>query len=88
MTGAWSPALRSGPGSTGSRAEWHGDGGVLERGADDLGRVDDAHLEQVAELAGVNHVLRDDPTDNVGNYARQDPLSAQLTTALDEFVGK
>ncbi|MCB0923513.1 MAG: hypothetical protein KDB50_03055 [Mycobacterium sp.] len=43
---------------------------------------------QVAELAGVNHVLRDDPTDNVGNYARQDPLSAQLTTALDEFVGK
>jgi hypothetical protein len=43
---------------------------------------------QVAELAGVNHVLRDDPTDNVGNYARQDPLSAQLTTALDEFVAK
>jgi len=43
---------------------------------------------QVAELAGVNHVLRDDPTDNVGNYARQDPLSAQLTTALDEFVTK
>lgn len=48
-----------------------------------------AHTElQVAELAGVNHVLRDDPTDNVGNYARQDPLSAQLTTALDEFVTK
>lgn len=43
---------------------------------------------QVVELTGVNHVLRDDPTDNVGNYARQDPLSAQLTTALDAFVNK
>ena len=42
----------------------------------------------VVELKGVNHVLRDDPTDNVGNYAKQDPLSPQLTTALDAFVGK
>ncbi|WP_299561482.1 hypothetical protein [uncultured Mycolicibacterium sp.] len=40
----------------------------------------------VVELKGVNHVLRDDPTDNVGNYASQDPLSPQLVKALDGFV--
>jgi len=39
-------------------------------------------------LKGVNHVLRDDPTDNVANYARQDPLSPQLVTSLDAFVAK
>ncbi len=38
------------------------------------------------ELRGVNHVLRDDPTDNVTNYAKKAPLSAQLTAALDGFV--
>lgn len=43
---------------------------------------------QFVELAGVNHVLRDDPSDNVGNYAKQDPLSAQLVAALDQFVTK
>jgi hypothetical protein len=42
----------------------------------------------VVELKGVNHVLRDDPTDNVANYAKQDPLSPQLVTALDGFVTK
>ena len=42
----------------------------------------------VVELKGVNHVLREDPTDNVANYAKQDPLSPQLTKALDAFVGK
>jgi hypothetical protein len=42
----------------------------------------------VVQLNGVNHVLRDDPTDNVGNYAKQDPLSPQLVTALDAFVKK
>ncbi|HEX2284716.1 MAG TPA: hypothetical protein VHI10_07825 [Mycobacterium sp.] len=42
----------------------------------------------VAELKGVNHVLRDDPTDNVANYAKQDPLSPQVVTALDGFVAK
>ena len=42
----------------------------------------------VVKLKGVSHVLRDDPTDNVGNYAKQDPLSPQLLTALDGFVGK
>ncbi|HYO05343.1 MAG TPA: hypothetical protein VET27_27245 [Mycobacterium sp.] len=42
----------------------------------------------VVQLKGVNHVLRDDPTDNVGNYAKQDPLSPQLVTALDAFVDK
>ena len=40
----------------------------------------------VVELKGVNHVLRDDPTDNVANLAKQAPLSPQLVTALDGFV--
>ena len=38
---------------------------------------------QYVQLKGVNHVLRDDPTDNVGNHANKAPLSAQLTAALD-----
>ena len=42
----------------------------------------------VVELKGVNHVLRDDPSDNVANYAKPGPLSAQLVTALDTFVTK
>ncbi|MCT7658929.1 hypothetical protein N4S67_10890 [Mycobacterium sp. CPCC 205710] len=42
----------------------------------------------VVELKGVNHVLRDDPTDNVANYSKQDPLSPQVVTALDGFVTK
>ncbi|MDY6995306.1 MAG: hypothetical protein SW019_01845 [Actinomycetota bacterium] len=42
----------------------------------------------VVELEGVNHVLRDDPTDNIANYASQDPLSPQLVDALDAFVGQ
>ena len=42
----------------------------------------------VVELKGVSHVLRDDPTDNVANYSKQDPLSPQLVSALDAFVGK
>jgi uncharacterized protein len=42
----------------------------------------------VVELKGVNHVLRDDPTDNVANYARHDPLSPQLVNALDAFIAK
>lgn len=42
----------------------------------------------VVELKGVNHVLRDDPTDNVANYSKQDPLSPQVVTALNGFVGK
>ncbi len=40
------------------------------------------------ELKGVSHVLRDDPADNAANYAKQDPLSPQLLTALDQFVTK
>lgn len=42
----------------------------------------------LVELKGVNHVLRDDPSDNVANYASQDPLSPQVTQALDGFVAK
>jgi hypothetical protein len=41
----------------------------------------------LVELKGVNHVLRDDPTDNVANYSKKDPLSPQLTAALDKFLG-
>ena len=40
------------------------------------------------ELKGVSHVLRDDPTDSVANYSKPGPLSPQLITALDGFVGK
>ena len=43
---------------------------------------------QFVELKGVNHVLRDDPTDNIVNYAKAAPLSPQLTAALDQFVTK
>jgi len=43
---------------------------------------------QVVELKGVNHVLRDDPSDNVASYAKKEPLSPQLVTALDGFVSK
>jgi hypothetical protein len=42
----------------------------------------------VVELRGVNHVLRDDPIDNIANYAKQDPLSHQAVSALDGFVNK
>jgi uncharacterized protein len=40
----------------------------------------------VVRLKGVNHVLRDDPTDSIANLATQAPLSPQLVTALDGFV--
>ena len=43
---------------------------------------------QYVALKGVNHVLRDDPTDSVANYAKPGPLSPQLTAALDQFIGK
>lgn len=42
----------------------------------------------VVELKGVNHVLRDDPTDSIANLAKDAPLSPQLVNALDEFVAK
>ena len=42
----------------------------------------------VVELKGVNHVLRDDPTDNIANLTKAGPLSPQLVTALDGFVTK
>lgn len=43
---------------------------------------------EVVELKGVNHVLRDDPTDNVADYAKPGPLSPQLTDALSRFVAE
>ncbi|MGE2835307.1 hypothetical protein [Mycobacterium sp. SMC-4] len=42
----------------------------------------------LVELTGVNHVLRDDPTDAIANYAKKEPLSPQVVEALDGFVGK
>ncbi|RDH80331.1 hypothetical protein DVS77_00440 [Mycolicibacterium moriokaense] len=42
----------------------------------------------VVRLAGVNHVLRDDPTDSIANLGKEGPLSPQLVSALDSFVTK
>jgi len=42
----------------------------------------------VVEFVGVSHVLRDDPTDSIANYAKPAPLSPQFVAALDDFVGK
>jgi alpha-beta hydrolase superfamily lysophospholipase len=42
----------------------------------------------VVELKGVNHVLRDDPTDNIANYSTTAPLSPQVTDAVAGFVAK
>jgi hypothetical protein len=42
----------------------------------------------VVQLKGVNHVLRDDPTDSIANLAKDAPLSPQVVTGLDGFVTK
>jgi uncharacterized protein len=42
----------------------------------------------VVKLEGVNHVLRDDPSDSIANLSRPGPLSPQLVTQLDVFVTK
>ncbi len=36
-------------------------------------------------LKGVSHVLKDDPTDSITNYAKDQPLSQQFVGALDGF---
>ncbi|OBF44418.1 hypothetical protein A5719_08170 [Mycolicibacterium peregrinum] len=41
----------------------------------------------VVELKGVNHVLRDDPTDSIANYGKPGPLSPQVVEAIGKFVG-
>ncbi len=41
----------------------------------------------VVELKGVNHVLRDDPTDNIADYGKPGPLSPQVVDAIGTFVG-
>jgi hypothetical protein len=33
-------------------------------------------------------VLKDDPTDSITNYAKDQPLSPQFVTALDGFAAK
>jgi hypothetical protein len=33
-------------------------------------------------------VLRDDPSDNIANLTKPGPISAQVVTALDVFVGQ
>jgi uncharacterized protein len=40
------------------------------------------------QLRGVSHVLKDDPTDSVTNYAKDQPLTPQLVSALDNFAGQ
>lgn len=42
----------------------------------------------VVELRGVNHVLRDDPTDSIANYAKKEPLSSQVVDAVAGFAAK
>lgn len=42
----------------------------------------------LVELKGVNHVLRDDPTDSIANYGKPGPLSPQVVDAVGGFVGK
>jgi dienelactone hydrolase len=42
----------------------------------------------VVQLKGVNHVLRDDPSDSIANLTKQGPLSPQVVGALDAFVTK
>jgi hypothetical protein len=43
---------------------------------------------KVVELKGVNHVLHDDPSDSIANLTKPSPLSPQVVTALDVFVGQ
>ena len=43
---------------------------------------------KVVELKGVNHVLHDDPSDSIANLTKPAPLSPQVVTALDVFVGQ
>ena len=43
---------------------------------------------KVVELKGVNHVLHDDPSDSIANLTKPAPLSPQVVTALNEFVGQ
>jgi len=57
-------------------------------GVDPLARAL-AHTDlDLVRLKGVNHVLRDDPTDSIANYAKKGPLSPQLTDALTRFIAK
>ena len=44
--------------------------------------------EAASKLSAGFASMRDDPSGNVANYAKQDPLSPQLVSALDEFVNK
>src|SRR3954451_232837 len=43
---------------------------------------------KVVELKGVNHVLHDDPSDSIANLTKPSPLSPQVVTPLDVFVGQ
>ncbi|MGV0810820.1 hypothetical protein ABQF34_02550 [Mycolicibacterium boenickei] len=42
----------------------------------------------VVQLKGVNHVLRDDPSDSIANYGKPGNLSPQVVDAVGTFVGK
>ncbi|MEI7544185.1 MAG: hypothetical protein WCJ53_05105 [Mycobacteriaceae bacterium] len=62
-----------------------------QAGCADIAPLADALAQtalQLVKLTGVSHVLRDDPSDSVANYANKGPLAPQLTAALDQFVTK
>jgi uncharacterized protein len=40
------------------------------------------------QLKGASHVLKDDPTDSIKNYAKDQPLTPQFVNALDKFASK
>jgi len=64
------------------------DGQAPCAGIDPLARAL-AHTDlDLVRLTGVNHVLRDDPTDSIANYAKKGPLSPQLTDALTAFAAR
>ena len=64
------------------------DGQAPCTGVDPLARAL-AHTNlDLVRLKGVSHVLRDDPTDSIANYAKKGPLSPQLTDALTAFIAK
>ncbi len=52
-----------------------------------VGALAHAKLDFV-QLRGVSHVLKDDPSDSITNYAKDQPLSPQLIGALTDFVGR
>lgn len=48
-----------------------------------------AHTDlDFVRFKGVSHVLKDDPSDSVANYAKNQPLSPEFVSALNAFVSR